>query len=238
MADHELSRLSRLTAILTILQSKRLVTASVIAKKFDVSIRTVYRDVKALENAGIPILTEEGKGYSLMQGYTLPPVMFTEAEANALITAEQLIIKNKDASLVKNYSEAITKIKAVLNYSMKDKADLLSERIQFRQNPENNITSNHLSIIQAALTGFNLIKIKYQSVEKNSKTERTIEPFALYSTQENWILIAWCRLRKDFRAFRLDKIQYAEVLTETFPPHKISLQEYFEQCKAKYLNNP
>ena len=79
MPENETSRLSRLSAILTMLQSKRLLTASFISKKFDISVRTVYRDIKALEQSGIPICTEEGKGYSLMEGFTLPPVMFTEA---------------------------------------------------------------------------------------------------------------------------------------------------------------
>ncbi|MEO7046774.1 MAG: HTH domain-containing protein, partial [Ferruginibacter sp.] len=98
MNDNDTKRLSRLTAILTQLQTKRLLTTSELAKKFSVSSRTIYRDIKALERAGVPILTEEGKGYSLMEGYRIPPIMFTESEANALITAEQLIRKNKDAS--------------------------------------------------------------------------------------------------------------------------------------------
>lgn len=238
MADSEITRLSRLTAILTLLQSQRLITAGYIANKFNISIRTVYRDIRALEQAGIPICTEEGKGYSLMEGYKLPPVMFTEAEANALITAEQLIIKNKDASFVKNYIEAITKIKAVLRYSTKDKTDLLSKRIVFRQNTENNITSNYLSDIQLAITNFQLIKINYTSIETGKKTARVIEPFAVYSTQENWILIAFCRLRKDYRAFRLDQIQHLELLNDRFEPHPYTLQEYFESCRKKYFENP
>ncbi len=93
-------RLSRLSAILIMLQSKKIVTATQIAKKFNVSTRTAYRDVKALEVSGVPLFTEEGKGYSLMSGYTLPPVMFTEEEANALITAENMVSRNKDQSLV------------------------------------------------------------------------------------------------------------------------------------------
>nr|WP_290935624.1 HTH domain-containing protein [Haliscomenobacter sp.] len=98
MLENDTKRLSRLTAILTQLQTKRLVTATVLAEKFKVSVRTIYRDIRALEQSGVPILTEEGKGYSLMEGYRLPPVSFSESEANALITAEQFVLKNKDAS--------------------------------------------------------------------------------------------------------------------------------------------
>lgn len=236
--NNDTKRLSRLTAILTILQTKRLLTASELANKFSVSNRTVYRDIKALEQAGVPILTEDGKGYSLMEGYRIPPLMFTESEANALITAEQLILKNKDASFVKEYSEAINKIKSVLRNNTKDKANLLSDRTVFRQNAENDRTSNYLSTLQLALTNFNLVKIKYHSPDTNQTTERTIEPFAIYSTQDNWLLIAFCSLRKDFRAFRLDRIQNLTTLNEQFEPHKITLQEYFEICKEKYFSQP
>lgn len=236
--NNDTKRLSRLTAILTILQTKRLLTASELANKFSVSNRTIYRDIKALEQAGVPILTEDGKGYSLMEGYRIPPVMFTESEANALITAELLILKNKDASFVKEYSEAINKIKSVLRNNTKDKANLLSDRTVFRQNADNNRTSNYLSKLQLALTNFNLVKIKYHSPDTNQTTERTLEPFAIYSTQENWILIAFCLLRKDFRAFRLDRILNLTTLNEQFEPHKMTLQEYFEICKKKYFSQP
>lgn len=103
MNDNDTKRHSRLTSILTQLQTKRLLTASELANMFLDSNRTIYRDMKALEQAGVPILTEDGKGYTLMEGYRIPPVMFTESEANALIIAEQLILKNKHASFVKEY---------------------------------------------------------------------------------------------------------------------------------------
>ncbi|KQC01660.1 YafY family protein [Pedobacter sp. Hv1] len=236
--SNDTKRLSRLTAILTQLQTKRLLTATELAKKFSVSIRTIYRDMKALEQANIPIITEEGKGYTLMEGYRIPPVMFTESEANALITAEQLVLKNKDSSFVKEYTAAINKIKSVLQYGTKDKANLLANRIVFRNNAENNQTSNYLSALQLALTNYKLTKISYHAIEKDEKTSRIVEPFAVYNTQENWLLIAFCRLRKEYRAFRLDRIQTLEILEEQFEPHPISLQEYFEICKQKSTPTP
>ncbi|MNU74237.1 bifunctional biotin--[acetyl-CoA-carboxylase] synthetase/biotin operon repressor [compost metagenome] len=238
MSNNDTKRLSRLVAILTQLQTKRLLTAAELATRFSLSNRTIYRDLKALEQAGVPILTEEGKGYTLMEGYRIAPVMFTESEANALITAEQLILKNKDESFVKEYSEAINKIKSVLRNNTKDKANLLSKRIVFRNNQDNHRTSNYLSVLQLALTNFDLVRIKYHSPETNKTTERTIEPFAIYSTQDNWLLIAFCRLRKDFRAFRLDRIQGLNTLIDKFEPHKMTLQEYFEICKAKLFSEP
>lgn len=112
MINSETRRISRLIAILTQLQSKRILTSTILAEKFGVSVRTIYRDIKALEHAGIPIYTEDGKGYLLLDGYRIPPVMFTEDEANALITVEKVLMKNSDSSLIRAYSEAINKIKA------------------------------------------------------------------------------------------------------------------------------
>jgi predicted DNA-binding transcriptional regulator YafY len=228
MNDNDTKRLSRLTAILTQLQTKRILTSTTLAEKFDVTVRTIYRDIKALQQAGVPILTEDGKGYTLMEGYRIPPVMFTESQANALIVAEQLVLKNKDASFVKDYSEAIEKIKAVLGHTVKDKANLLAERTRFTQNINSERNSNNLSDLQFALTNFFVTKIEYSN-EANKATSRLIEPFALLSTQENWLLVAWCRLRKEFRYFRLDRMGRMEILTEKFTPHKLTLQEYFDK---------
>lgn len=228
MNDNDTKRLSRLTAILTQLQTKRLLTATKLAEKFDVSVRTIYRDIRALEQAGVPILTEDGKGYSLMEGYKIPPVMFTESQANALILAEQLVLKNKDTSFIKDYMEAIDKIKAVLQQSEKDKANLLADRTRFEQNLNRERNSNNISELQQALTNFQLVKFDYTN-EKNKTTNRTIEPFALISTNENWLLIALCRSRKEFRFFRLDRITKMQVLYEKFEPHKMTLQEYFDK---------
>lgn len=227
MEYQETNRLSRLTAILILFQTKHMVTAAELAEKFQVSKRTIYRDIKALENAGVPILTEEGKGYTLMEGYKVPPVMFTEKQANALILAEQLVLQNKDASFVKDYSEAIDKIKSILRYQLKDKANLLADRTQFRQVIDQARNSNNLSDLQHALTNYYLVKIAYTNKE-NIASNRLIEPFALLNS-DNWYLVAWCRLREAFRFFRLDRIQRMEVLAEKFEPHQMTLQEYFDQ---------
>ncbi|MCG6186297.1 helix-turn-helix transcriptional regulator [Maribellus maritimus] len=227
MEYSEVNRLSRLTAILIQFQTKSIVTASELSQKFQVSKRTIYRDIKALEQAGVPILTEEGKGYMLMEGYKIPPVMFSEKQANALILAEQLVLKNKDASFVKDYSEAIDKIKSILRYTIKDKANLLANRTQFEEIVNQERNSNNLSDLQYALTNYYLVKVQYINKEE-TVTNRLLEPFALLST-ENWYLIAWCRLREEFRFFRLDRIQKIEILSENFEPHRMTLQEYFDK---------
>lgn len=237
MKDNDIKRISRLVAILTQLQTKRVLTSTTLAEKFGVSIRTIYRDIKVLEQSGVPILTEEGKGYSLMEGYRVPPVMFTENEANALVTAEQLVLKNKDSSLVKEYAAAINKIKAVLQYSTKEKVELLSNRIGISPSLADSGASNSVTFIQNALTAFKVLHIIYLS-KKDEKTERDVEPFAMYySLEESWTLIAYCRLRKDFRMFRLDRMLKITPLELSFKPHKLTLEEYLSM-KRKESKHP
>jgi predicted DNA-binding transcriptional regulator YafY len=229
-------RLIRLTAIVTQLQSKKIVTANDIAAKHNVSIRTIYRDIRTLEQSGIPIITEEGKGYSLMEGYKLPPVMFTEEEANALITAEQLILKNTDQSLAEQYQNAVMKIKSILKLSQKTKTELLTRRIQIRSK-NNNKTTNYLIQLQSSIVNFQVVKLNYLSLD-NLKSERKIEPFAIFTTNDNWILIAFCQYRNNFRAFRLDCIQSLNIINECFVPHKITLEQYLEECRKKWNGTP
>lgn len=232
MEEKEKPRLSRLTAIITQLQSKRLITAKFLAEKHKVSVRTIYRDIRTLEKSGIPIVTEEGKGFSIMEGYHLPPVIFTEDEANALITMELLAIKNKDQSLSENVSSAIEKIKSILRYSQKGNADLLAQRVYFGGNNQLEKSSSNLMQIQSAIIHFKVLRIEYRSSEQK-RTTRQIEPFAVYSTKGNFLLIAFCRLRNDFRAFRIDFIEKLTPQEETFTPHNMTIQQYFEEYVKK-----
>ncbi|NMH86407.1 helix-turn-helix transcriptional regulator [Flavivirga algicola] len=225
-----MSQLSRLISILTLLKSKRLLTASELAKKFDVSIRTVYRDIRKLEEAGVPVTTIEGRGYSLMEGYSVAPVQFTEKQANALITAEHLINQSKDASFIKDFNEALTKIKSVFRTSIQEKSELLQSKIHIFNPTYENISSNALSEIQLAITNFNFIEINYCKANDTNVSFRKIEPCAMYSTQHKWILIAWCHLRQEYRSFRVDRIQHFKILQEKFEDRKFNLLTYFQSC--------
>lgn len=215
--NDNLPRLSRLTAIITLLQTKRLITSRDLADKFDVSVRTIYRDIKSLIQSGVPIHTIEGVGYQIMDGYRLPPIMFTEAEANALVTAEKIISENSDESISQEFAKSIDKIRAVMRSADRERAELLDNRLQVRRSAKKEERSIHLIKLQKAITSFLLVLIEYID-ERRNHSERSIEPFAMYTTQERWILIAYCRMRQDFRAFRLDRIMTCTVSSETFTP--------------------
>ncbi len=229
MDDSQTKRLSRLVAIQTLLQTKQLITAPELAGRFSVSVRTIYRDIKTLESAGVPILTEEGRGYTLVEGYRLPPVSFTQSEANALITVEHLIQAQPDTSLAEAYYQAVAKLKAVLRGPTQEKANLLASRIKVYAHAQPN--SRYLATLQNALTSFQRVRIDYRAASEEL-TCRTLEPFALLmTTQENWLLVAWCGLRSAYRIFRLDRIEQLEVLAETFVPHPLTLKQYFESLR-------
>ncbi|WP_316831454.1 YafY family protein [Pedobacter aquatilis] len=223
-AGNDLKRLNRLSAILLQLQTRRAVKASELANKFQVSIRTIYRDINALEQIGVPVYSIQDKGYSLAEGYKISPVMFSEEEANALLTAGQIMSGN-DPSLSVTFYQALDKIRAVLNPETRDKLAFLSERIAvspFIVQQEN----QWLATIQKALTNFCVLEISYQSSDQ-TLTERVIEPFAFYySEQGQWILIAYCRLRADYRMFRLDRIESLRYTETHFEPHQLMLKDY------------
>ncbi|MEW7280284.1 WYL domain-containing protein [Aquimarina sp. 2201CG1-2-11] len=228
-----MSQLSRLISILTLLKSKRLLTATELATKYNVSIRTIYRDIRKLEEAGVPVYSIEGRGYSLVDNYTVAPVQFTEKEANALITAAHIINQSKDISFVNDFNEVLTKIKSVFKTSVQEKSELLSDKIHVFNWEYEECTSNILSEIQLAITNFNYIEIAYQKVDDTVASYRKIEPYAMYGTNNKWILIAFCHLRSDIRAFRIDRIQQFVVLGEQFEDKKFSLKKYFEMSPYK-----
>lgn len=222
----DLKRLSRLTSILIQLQSKRLLTATMLADKYGVSARTIYRDMRSLEQSGVPIITEEGKGYRLMEGYKIPPVMFTESEANALITAEFIIKASKDESLIEVFSQAIDKIKAVVPNQLKIKAQRLEEKLGVTKTYINpSPKSKYLLELQQALDHM-VVKVNY--LNANAVTSvRELEPFAIFSNQyDDWVLVAYCRLRKEFRSFSLTGILTLTYTGEKFNPHPMTFAEF------------
>lgn len=234
-----MSQLPRLISILTMLKSKRLITAPEMASKFDVSLRTIYRDIKKLQEAGVPVITEEGKGYSIIDGYTVSPVQFQQEEVNALITAEKIIAKSKNDSLIANFGNALVKIKSTFQSNMQTKSELLNAKMHVFSTSKISVQNNSLSSLQLAMTNFYMVKIKYQKVNSEELSEREIEPAAIYSYDEKWVVIAWCHLRDAYRTFRLDRILELKLLNKKFEDRKFDLRKYFMDCPDENMRiNP
>jgi len=228
-----MNRIDRLTAILIQLQSQKVVTADEIADRFEISTRTVYRDVKALMEAGVPIGSEAGTGYFIVDGYHLPPVMFTQDEAGAMLLAGKLIDKLTDKSVRQAYSSALLKIKAVLHAAEKDHLENLDSSVEvfMRNRSEANASSefpNHFMIaIQRAVAAKTVLKITYTNQQEES-TKREVEPLGVCYYSMAWHLIGWCRFRKEYRDFRSDRIRDLVDTGQSFKDsHHITLLEYF-----------
>ena len=200
-----MNRIDRLFGILTLLQSKKYVTAEQIAERFGISVRTVYRDVKALGEQGVPVSFEQHKGYFIVQGYFLPPVSFSSEEANALLLMEAMVYGFADRSIQTHYSSALTKVKNVLKASQKEKLEALTSNIRLQIPACFQLNSDYLAALQHAIATKVMVELAYKN-KKEEVSARLVEPIGLVFYALNWHLIAWCHLRHEYRDFRVSRI--------------------------------
>lgn len=227
-----MNRIDRLHAILTHLQSKKKVTAQEIADRFTISLRTVYRDIKALDESGVPVIGEAGSGYTIMEGYRLPPVMFTQEEAVSLMLGSKLAAQFTDKSVQKQFESALFKIKAVLRSTDKEHVEQLTEQVAVLgiRVPVDDGSAQYMAVLQKTIVDKKVVRIRYQSNYSEDITERSIEPIGLCYYGSAWHLIAWCRMRKGYRDFRINRMKTLHVSEEVFcTDNHPSLQEYLKQ---------
>lgn len=231
-----MNRIDRLAAILIHLQSKKIVTAYELAERFDICKRTVYRDIRALEEAGIPIGSEPGKGYFIVDNYHLPPIGFSKEEASALLIANKLTEKLTDKALQKNLNSALYKIRSVLNCEEKEFIENIDNHIEVFNNSEiqkNNIPENVLNTILKGIDNNLAFEIRYNSFSKNEDTCRVVEPVGICHYGFNWHLIAFCKLRNEYRDFRIDRIKRIKLTDVIFnKDNKPSIRDYFNTFKS------
>lgn len=228
-----MNRIDRLTAILIQLQSQRIVKAEEIAERFEISTRTVYRDVKALMEAGVPIGSEAGTGYFIVEGYHLPPVMFTQDEAGAMLVAGKLVDKLTDKSVRQAYTSALLKIKSVLHTAEKDHLENLDAGVEIflrtrsGGDASSEFPDHFMTAIQRAVASRTVLKITYTN-QQGESSRREVEPLGVTYYGMGWHLIAWCRYRQEYRDFRSDRIRDLVNTGQSFKDREhISLQEYF-----------
>jgi len=218
-----MNRIDRLTAILLKLRSKRMLTGQEIADHFDISLRTVYRDIRSLENAGVPIGAEAGKGYFIMDGYHLPPVMFTKEEAGSVLMADKLMHKYVDKSVNMHFDNALLKVRNVLHENEKQYIETLEERVSVLVPTiplEDTFPNHFLSDIKNALVGKYTLVFDYYAHSTDSFTTREVEPLGLVFYSNQWHLIAYCHLRKGIRDFRTDRVMKLTKGDQTFDPDR------------------
>lgn len=252
--DESPKRFDRIVAILIQLQSKKIVKAQELADRFDVSLRTIYRDIRTLETSGVPIYSEAGVGYSLVDGYRLPPVMFTQEEAGSFVAAEKLMQKFTDKNLGAHFQSAMFKIKSVLRGSQKDWIEAIESKIKISpaQDLFNHKIPDVLEILFESIAEKQQILLLYQSIEAEKPIERIIEPVGMFHENNFWYILGYCHLRKDYRQFRVDRIQHIKRTQKPFEiehknldfylnkenqAEKVKIRILIDKQVSKYLNS-
>jgi len=218
-----MNRIDRLFGILLLLQKRPLVRAEDLANAFTVTRRTIYRDIAALSEMGVPIASLPGEGYQLMEGFYLPPLVFTPAQAGALVLGARMLASQAAGQTATDADEAVAKILHILPTSTREHIERLSEIIQFFMPYERfNLDDPRLVSLQRAILERHPIFIRYHSYSRDEITAREVEPHSLTYSNGSWYVSGYCRLREAVRGFRLDRVEELNILTGTFDLRPIS----------------
>jgi len=216
------NKTDRLLAIVLELQGKGKQRAEDLAETFETSKRTIYRDIQALGEAGVPLVSIPGRGYSLMKGYFLPPLSFTTGEATMLLLGSDFMAQNFDAQYRAAAQSASRKIAGVLPEKLRDDVNSLQQSIRFvsagmRDGTPESIMLQQLrrAIIEHTTVRFHY-HTRYSNDGKGEENTRDADPYGLAYVRNTWNLVAYCHMRKDIRNFRLDRIEQVELLPKTF----------------------
>lgn len=231
--DETPKRFDRIVAILIQLQSKKIVKAQELANRFEVSLRTIYRDIRTLEASGVPIYSEAGVGYALMEGYRLPPVMFTREEASSFIAAEKLMQKFTDITLGNHYASAMYKLKSVLRNDDKDWVSSIESSVLMQSGEKlfNDKSPNTLATLFESIAEKTQIILSYEAIQSDGITVRHIEPVGIFHENNNWYMFGYCHLRKDYRQFRADRVHGIQKTEIPFSLQHDALETYLDANK-------
>src|SRR5438067_354094 len=217
-----MNRTDRLLAIVLELQGRGRQRAEDLADTFETSKRTIYRDIQALGQAGVPLISTPGRGYSLMKGYFLPPLSFTTDEATMLLLGSDFMAQNFDAQYRAAAQSASRKIEGVLPEKLRDEVHYLQSSIRFvsRETLENSPKASVLQQLRRAIIERTTVRFSYHTRytddEKSAQTTREADPYGLVHFSGTWHLVAYCHMRQGIRNFRLDRMDDLELLAKMF----------------------
>lgn len=218
-------RADRLFLLVQLLRAKRVTTAEHLAAELGVSKRTVYRDIRDLEDSGIPVEGEAGVGYRLHRGFELPPMTFTPGELEALVLGARMVEAWGDDALGADARAVLTKVGAVLPPALKPVLDgtaLFAMPRRWRSD-----ALRGLGDLRAAITARRKLRLGYVGADERV-SERIVRPLGLYFWGTSWTLAAWCELRTAYRNFRPDRIAALEVLDTRFDEDGPSLSGFLD----------
>ena len=206
-------RAERLFQLIQLIRGRRLSTAAFLATRLEVSPRSVYRDVADLMAQGVPIEGEAGVGYRMRAGFDLPPLMFSHAEAQALVAAVRIAQPRLDTALAAHAEAALSKILSVLPAAARAAAEGLA--VYAPSVGPDPATRDRLETLRTAVESRHKLQFHYVDL-KDVVSERTVRPLGCFYWGEVWTLAAWCEIRAGFRSFRVDRVRQLTVLAERF----------------------
>lgn len=221
-------RFDRILSIFIHLQSKPIVTAQELADRFEVSLRTIYRDIRSLEQAGVPIYSEAGVGYAVVDGYKIPPTLFTREEALSFVAAEKIMQVYVDQELSEHFASALFKMKAVLRTAQKAEVSEITPAVVMRTDKTvfNKKVPSALSTLFKSISLKKQLRIAYINGAESEATLRIVEPIGVFHENSYWYFMAYCQLRQSYRQFRSDRIQFIELLEKDFTKEHGQLEQY------------
>jgi predicted DNA-binding transcriptional regulator YafY len=215
-----MNRIDRLFSITTRLQARGHLRAADLASIYEVSIRTIYRDIAALSESGVPIVSLPGRGYSLVEGYFLPPLLLSSREATALVLGARLLTGQASADIATAAEESVAKILAVMSDDARRDLRELDDVLDLATSPELrsrlDVGNERVRAVWQAILERRVTTLHYFGRNRDQETIREVEPRRLGYVNGTWYLTAYCRDRQGERAFRLDRIERLEVQTDTF----------------------
>jgi predicted DNA-binding transcriptional regulator YafY len=226
--------MSRAERLLTLLQClrhyKRPVSGATLAGELGVSLRTVYRDIAALQAQGARIDGEAGIGYVLRPGLTLPPLMFTGPEIEALALGVQWVVKRGAGSTISlSARDALAKISSVLTPELRRK--FAESTLLVGPSDAAPVSDNHPDVIYAAISREQKILLHYRD-EQGNESSRVIWPFTLGFFERVQLMVGWCELRRSFRSFRTDRILSVSLLEEAYPRSRSTLFDEWRRSQG------
>ncbi len=219
-----MNRTDRLLSLIVELQAKHWQRAEDLAETFEVSKRTIYRDMMALMESGVPVISSPGQGYALDEGYFLPPLSFTADESIILLLGTDFMQQIFDAQYQSAARSATSKIRAVLSQRLRDAVDDLQTSMRFiAVSPmDTSAQPETLQQLRRAIIQHHTVRLDYHTryttnqEVAGSKTTRDVDPYALVHLENAWYLTGYCHLRHDTRNFRLDRIDRLQILSGVF----------------------
>ncbi|HVR48243.1 MAG TPA: YafY family protein [Pseudorhodoferax sp.] len=225
-------RADRLFQTVQLIRGRRLSTAAFLAQRLEVSERTVYRDIAQLQQQGVPIEGEAGVGYRMGAGFALPPLMFSEDEARAVLAAVRLAQDRLDPALADAAELAMGRILSVLPPAARTATESLALFAAGAPGPSA-ATQQNLQALREAIQARRKLCVDYVDLEQQ-RSQRVLRPLGCFYWGQVWTLGAWCEQRTAFRSFRVDRFERIQTLEQRFAdePGK-TLAEFLRSAGAR-----